>query len=157
MIYIDTSVFYHYTTDGEFADMAEEVLTSPEPKITSDLVLDEFLFVIIRREVQREFGIRSSVAIKERLSRSPELAEFIYETGKKALAVFEAFDVMVVPDSRDWAKTLLFMRHYNLFPHDARIIATALEYGTKRIAALDRDFGRAKEIIELLPEEFWRK
>ena len=133
------------------------MLTSPEPKITSDLVLDEFLFVIIRREVQREFGIRSLVAIKERLSKSPELAEFIYETGKKALAVFEAFDVMVVPDSRDWAKTLLFMRHYNLFPHDARIIATALEYGTKRIASLDRDFGRAREIIELLPEEFWKE
>ncbi len=36
MIYIDTSVFYHYTTNGEFADMAEEVLTSPEPKITSE-------------------------------------------------------------------------------------------------------------------------
>ena len=157
MIYIDTSVFYHYTTNGEFADMAEEVLTSPEPKITSDLVLDEFLFVIIRREVQREFGIKSSTAIRERLSKSPELVEFIYETGKRALAVFEAFDIMVVPDSRDWAKTLLFMRHYNLFPHDARIIATALEYGTKRIAALDRDFGRAREILELLPQEFWKE
>ncbi|WP_297497702.1 PIN domain-containing protein [Thermococcus sp.] len=104
MIYIDTSVFYHYTTNGEFAEMAEEVLTSPEPKITSDLVLDEFLFVIIRREVHREFGIRSSTAIKERLSKSSELAEFIYETGKRALAVFEAFDVMVVPDSRDWQR-----------------------------------------------------
>ncbi len=157
MIYIDTSVFYHYTTNGEFADMAEKVLTSPEPKITSDLVLDEFLFVIIRREVQREFGIRSLSTIKGRLSKSPELVEFIYETGKRALAVFEAFDVMVVPDSRDWAKTLLFMRHYHLFPHDARIIATAWEYGTKRIASLDRDFGRAREIVELLPEEFWKE
>nr|WP_297497707.1 PIN domain-containing protein [Thermococcus sp.] len=49
------------------------------------------------------------------------------------------------------------MRHYNLFPHDARIIATALEYGTKRIAALDRDFGRAREILELLPQEFWKE
>ncbi len=91
--------------------MAEEVLTSSEPKITPDLVLDEFLFVIIRRGVQRKFGIRSSAAIREKLSKSPELADFIYEIGKKSLAVFEAFDIMMVPDSRDWAKTLLLMRH----------------------------------------------
>ncbi|WP_048147965.1 PIN domain-containing protein [Palaeococcus ferrophilus] len=102
MIYIDTSVFYHYTTNGEFAEFAERLLTSEEPKITSDIVVDEFLFIILKREMGRNFGVKSSLAIREKLSKDPGMAEFAYEIGKKVLAVFEAFDIMIVPDSRDW-------------------------------------------------------
>jgi len=43
VIFIDTNVFYHFATNGEFAGLAEEILTSKEPKITSDTVVDEFL------------------------------------------------------------------------------------------------------------------
>ncbi|ASJ09657.1 hypothetical protein A3L11_10595 [Thermococcus siculi] len=157
MIYLDTSVFYHYTTNGEFAEFAEMLLTSEEPKITSDVVVDEFLFIILKKEMGRNFGIKSSPAIREKLSKDPRMAEFAYEIGKKVLAVFEAFNVMVVPDSRDWARTLLFMKHYGLLPHDARIITTALEYGTRKIATFDGDFGRAREIIELVPREYWER
>ncbi|NJE60261.1 PIN domain-containing protein [Thermococcus sp. 21S7] len=104
MICIDTSVFYHYVTNGEFADLAEEILTSKEPKITSDTVVDEFLFIIIKREVKRNFGINSTLSLKKRITKDDELLEFVYETGKRALAVLDRFDVMAVPDSRDWAK-----------------------------------------------------
>ncbi|WP_456421482.1 PIN domain-containing protein [Thermococcus sp.] len=112
MIYIDTSVFYHYTTNGEFADFAEEILTSTEPKITSDTVVDEFLFIVIKREAKRNFDINSTLSLKKRIARDDELLEFVYETGKKALAVFDRFDVMVVPDSRDWAKILVLMKYF---------------------------------------------
>ncbi|WP_084593886.1 PIN domain-containing protein [Palaeococcus ferrophilus] len=47
------------------------------------------------------------------------------------------------------------MKHYGLLPHDARIITTAFEYGTKKIATFDRDFERAREIVELLPKQYW--
>lgn len=155
MIYIDTSIFYHYTTNGEFADLAERILTSREPKITSDTVVDEFLFIAIKREAKRNFDINSTLSLKKRIARDDELLEFVYETGKKALAVFDRFDVMVVPDSRDWAKILVLMKYYRMLPHDARIIATALEYGAKKVATFDTDFKRAKEIVKLSPDTFW--
>ncbi len=63
---------------------------------------------------------------------------------------------MVVPDSRDWAKILVLMKFYKLLPHDARIIATALEYGAKKVATFDRDFEVAGEIVELVPSSFWK-
>ncbi|WP_258083933.1 PIN domain-containing protein [Thermococcus thermotolerans] len=155
MIYIDTSVLYHYTTNGEFADFAEDILTSKEPKVTSDTVVDEFLFIAIKREVRRNFGINSTLSLKKRIAKNDELLEFVYETGKRALAVLDRFDIMIVPDSRDWAKILVLMKFYKLLPHDARIIATALEYGAKKVATFDTDFGVAKEIVELTPSSFW--
>ncbi|NJE48047.1 PIN domain-containing protein [Thermococcus sp. 9N3] len=155
MIFIDTNVFYHYVTNGEFADLAEEILTSKEPKITSDTVVDEFLFIIIKREVKRNFGINSTLSLKEKLAKDDSLLEFVYETGKQALAVFEKFDVMIVPDSRDWAKILVLMKFYRLLPHDARIVATALEYGARKLATFDTDLKVAKEVVELIPPSFW--
>ncbi|CAD5244744.1 PIN domain-containing protein [Thermococcus camini] len=154
-MFVDTNVFYHYVTNGEFADLAEEILTSKEPKITSDTVVDEFLFIVIRREVRRNFGINSTLNLKEKLAKDGSLLEFVYKTGKRALAVFESFDVMIVPDSRDWAKILVLMKYYRMLPHDARIIATALEYGAKKVATFDTDFREAKEIVELSPDAFW--
>lgn len=43
MMFVDTNVFYHYVTNGEFADLAEKVLTLKESKMTSDTVVDEFI------------------------------------------------------------------------------------------------------------------
>jgi len=62
---------------------------------------------------------------------------------------------MIVPDSRDWAKILVLMKFYRLLPHDARIVATALKYGARKLATFDTDFKVVKEVIELIPRSFW--
>ncbi|WP_456421484.1 PIN domain-containing protein [Thermococcus sp.] len=48
------------------------------------------------------------------------------------------------------------MKYYRILPHDARIIATALEYGAKKVATFDTDFKRAREIVDLSPDTFWK-
>jgi len=80
VIFIDTNVFYHFATNGEFADLAEEILTSKEPKVASDTIVDEFLFIIIKREVKRNFGMASipHSALKRSLQKmSRSLSSFM--------------------------------------------------------------------------------
>ena len=48
-----------------------------------------------------------------------------------------------------------FVHDYSLLPHDAKILATALEYNCDKLAALDEDFGAVKDIIKLVPKSFW--
>ncbi|WP_232461985.1 PIN domain-containing protein [Thermococcus siculi] len=42
------------------------------------------------------------------------------------------------------------MSAYGLLPHDARILATALEYNCDRLATLDDDFKNV-DLIEIIP------
>ncbi len=66
-------------------------------------------------------------------------------------------NVLIVSDSRDWLTVATFVYDYSLLPHDARILATALEYNCDKLATLDEDFGTVKDIIKLVPEEFWER
>ncbi|WP_297507529.1 PIN domain-containing protein [Thermococcus sp.] len=44
-----------------------------------------------------------------------------------------------------------FLRRYGLLPHDARILATAIEYGCERLATLDEDFKVVEDVVEIVP------
>ena len=58
-------------------------------------------------------------------------------------------NVLIVSDSREWLTVATFVYDYSLLPHDARILATALEYNCDKLATLDEDFGTVKDIIKL--------
>ncbi|WP_456453852.1 type II toxin-antitoxin system VapC family toxin [Thermococcus sp.] len=60
-----------------------------------------------------------------------------------------------MPDSSNWTKVAYYVKEFGLMPHDARILATALEYNCDKLATLDEDFGTVKDIINLVPENFW--
>nr|WP_257789475.1 PIN domain-containing protein [Thermococcus siculi] len=54
-----------------------------------------------------------------------------------------------VSDAR-WDTVGELVSAYGLLPHDARILATALEYNCDRLATLDDDFKNV-DLIEIIP------
>jgi len=65
-------------------------------------------------------------------------------------------DVMIVPENVGWDEVIVLAEKYRLLPSDARILATALNNGADKLATLDRDFEKVRDLIELHPESFWK-
>ena len=157
MIFIDSSVLYNYLVETNLTEYAVDVLESREGKITSDTVVDELFYVLIRKLGEKEYNARSIWKIKELLRKDTEFRRRASDVISDILALIDAKDVLLVSDSRDWLAVATFVRDYSLLPHDAKILATALEYNCDKLAALDEDFGAVKDIIKLVPKSFWEK
>jgi len=145
VIFIDSSVLYNALVKTELTPLAEKVFEEKEAKITSDIVVDEVWFVLMKRE-------GGSVGkVRKLLQKDEEFRTKAVEYLAGILAFLNAYGVVVVRDSHNWAKTSTFLRRYGLLPHDARILATAIEYGCERLATLDDDFKIAGDVVEIVP------
>ncbi len=145
MIFIDSSVLYNALVKTELTPLAERVFEEKEAKITSDIVVDEVWFVLMKRE-------GGSVGkVRKLLQKDEEFRTKAVEYLAGILAFLNAYGIVVVRDSHNWAKTSTFLRRYGLLPHDARILATAIEYGCERLATLDDDFKVVKDLVEIVP------
>ncbi|QDA31276.1 PIN domain-containing protein [Thermococcus indicus] len=157
MIFIDSSVFYNYLVETSLTEYAIDVLESREGKLTSDTVVDELFYALIRKLGEKEYNARSIWKVKELLRNDAEFRRRASDVISDILALLDAKDVLLVSDSRDWLTVATLVHDYSLLPHDARILATALEYNCDKLATLDEDFGTVKDVIRLAPEGFWRK
>ncbi|AHL22426.1 putative nucleic acid-binding protein, contains PIN domain [Thermococcus nautili] len=154
---MDTSVLYNYLVETSLTEYAVEVIESREGKVTSDTVVDELFYALIRKLGEKEYGARSIWKVKELLRSNSEFRKRASEVISDILALLDAKKILLVSDSRDWLTIATLIHDYSLLPHDARILATALEYNCDKLATLDEDFGAVKDIIELFPEDFWQK
>jgi len=157
VIFIDSSVLYNYLVETSLTHYAVEILEAKEGKLTSDTVVDELFYVLIRRLGEKEYGARSVWRVKKLLKDDEEFRNRASDVISDIQALLDAKDVLLVSDSRDWLAVATLVRDYSLLPHDARILATALEYNCDSLATLDEDFAGVGEIIRLLPGDFWGK
>ncbi|NJE10189.1 PIN domain-containing protein [Thermococcus sp. MAR1] len=157
MIFIDSSVLYNYLIETSLTEYAVDVLESREGKLASDTVVDELFYALIRKLGEKEYNARSIWKVKELLRNDAEFRRRASDVISDILALIDAKDVLLVSDSRDWLTVATFVHDYSLLPHDARILATALEYNCDKLAALDEDFETVRDVIKLVPEGFWEE
>jgi len=85
---------------------------------------------------------------------SPDGEEILSEAIETVMNVIWENNVAIVRDA-DIYLTMATMKEYLLLPHDAKILATMLQNGVKRLATFDDDFHRVKDIT-LVPESYWK-
>ncbi|WP_297476933.1 PIN domain-containing protein [Thermococcus sp.] len=90
-----------------------------------------------------------NAALKEFMAEEFRTKAVEYLAG--ILAFLSAYGIVVVRDSHNWAKTSTFLSRYGILPHDARILATAIEYCCEKLATLDEDFTVVKDVVEIVP------
>ena len=140
MMFIDSSVLYNYLIATELTEKAVRILDSTEGKLTSDTVVDELFYVLIRKLAEREYGVSSVWGVKKLLRRDEKFRKSASEIISTIFALIEVKNILLVSDSRDWLTIATLVHDYSLLPHDARILATALEYNCDKLATLDDDF-----------------
>ncbi|NJE00554.1 PIN domain-containing protein [Thermococcus sp. JdF3] len=121
------------------------------PLLTSETVVDESVYVIIRKLFSLK-GVKNRFEVKKRL-HTPEGQEVIDEAIELVMGLIEEADVAILTDA-DVYITIATMKKYSLLPHDARIVATMLQNGVKRLATFDDDFRPIPGLV-LLPKDYW--
>jgi len=152
-MFLDSSVLYNALVETELTEYTKKVFSQKTPKITSDTAVDEVWFALTRKAL----GEKSAREIKKRVNASEGARKTIEDVLAKMFAFLQKYEVMLIPDSRNWAKIARIAGNYGLLPHDARLVVTAMEAGANEFATLNRDFGVVKDIIELLPKEYWEE
>ncbi|AEK72333.1 nucleic acid-binding protein [Thermococcus sp. 4557] len=151
MIFIDSSVLYNALVVTELTGYAAQAFKLEEPRITSETVIDEVWFALLKRDAGSPWKIRKE------LKNSSEFRKMAVKYLSGILGFLSAQNVVIVPDSSNWTKVAYHVKEFGLMPHDARILATALEYNCDKLATLDKDFGPVRGVIKLVPVEFWQE
>ncbi|WP_245612479.1 PIN domain-containing protein [Palaeococcus ferrophilus] len=149
-MFLDSSVLYNYLVETELTKEAVKLVDSDEVKIVSDTVIDELFYVLLRRSAQKEYGVSSAWGLKKLLRKNESFRKISLDVISTVLSLIEAKGIIIVPDSRDWLTIGTLVHDYSLLPHDARILATALENNCTRLATFDED-SRDVDIIEIVP------
>jgi len=150
-IFVDSSVLLNVLYETELTRFAENVLNGREILVTSETVLDECVYVHLRKMAAEE-GVRNIYDLRKTVKT---------ETGKnllcravdEALELVGSYEILVLRDPEIYA-VLSTAKEYGLLPHDAKIAATILSNGIRKIATFDRDFSNIPG-IEPLPEDYW--
>ncbi len=148
MIFVDSSVILNVMFETQLTELARKVIESNEPKITSDTVIDEVYLVVLKKVLLPES--RSTRGLKRLLKKDVKAREKAGELLALVLGSIHAMGIVVVGDAK-WDAVGELVSEYGLLPHDARILATAIEYGCERLATLDDDFKVVKDVVELVP------
>jgi len=130
-MFIDANVFIYANFDnGKKGTWARSVLHSViqgKKAITSSLVLDEIMWVLVRNKLAAE--MRDVIA-----------------------GIYALPHVDIVPiSSHAPLRSLDFMETHNMKPRDALHVATMEEHNMKEIASDDKDFDRIPSIKRIKP------
>ena len=147
MIFVDSSVILNLLFETQLTGLAKKILEFDEPKITSDTVVDETYLVVLKKVLVPES--RSTRSLRKLLKKDPSAREKDGELLALVLGSISAMGIIIVTDAR-WDAVGELVSGYGLLPHDARILATALEYNCDKLATLDEDFKNV-DLIEIVP------
>jgi len=150
--FLDSSIIINAIVETELTKFTDRVFER-FPLITSETVIDESVYVIIRK-LFAEMGVKNRFDVKRKL-QTPEGEEIIEEAITLVTELIEERNVAIVRDA-DIYLTLATMKKYSLLPHDAKIIATMLQNGIRELATFDEDYKVVQGIV-LLPREYWEK
>ena len=139
MIVLDTNIFYNFLFETELTDKTVRIFEIDEPLFTTFIIINESLYIISRKIVEKRFNISSYAKFRE----------FISNKGYKVLAndlmkffrVLDDLNITVLRDHQEPFEIWRTMEKYNLLPNDALIVATCKYYGIKKIATLTKTLG----------------
>jgi predicted nucleic acid-binding protein len=140
MKFIDANMFYYYMFKSKYTEQAAKILKQHHDLVTSTGVLNEVMFVIIRRLAGKRLGIRRIAKLRSYI-RSNGVGFALTEL-ERFVKLIEALGIAVLQDYADSRELLEAMAKYNLPPSDAVIALTCKHYGIGAILTFDEDFKR---------------
>ncbi len=140
MKFVDSNVFAYYIFKSEYTEEAARLLVEHEDLATSIRVIDEVVFLSIRRLALERLGLRRLDKIKAYISKHG----LNFATDKLSILrdVITELDITILKDTADLEELFDTMIRYNLTPSDALISLTCKHYGIDTIITFDEDFKR---------------
>lgn len=149
MIFVDTNVFYSVLVKTEFSLAAQNIIMMPSKLVTSPTVMNELVFVSLRKLCKERYGTKNYSEFRRFIARKG------YEPFENDIdLIFRLIserDIAVLPvnnDLDDWRKA---MAEYRLLPNDAMIVSTCLMHEITDIATFDNDFKRVGPLMIVGP------
>jgi len=138
--FVDSNVFAYYIFKSEYTEEAARLLVEHEDLATSIRVIDEVVFLSIRRLALERLGLRRLDKIKAYISKHG--LNFAMDKLSMLRDVITELDITVLKDTADLEELFDTMIRYNLTPSDALISLTCKHYGIDTIITFDEDFKR---------------
>ena len=140
MKFIDANMFYYYMFKNKYTEQAAKILKQYHDLVTSTGVLNEVMFVIIRRLAGKRLGIRRIAKLRSYIRSNG--TGFALTELERLVKLIEALGIVVLQDYPDSRELLEAMAKYNPPPSDAAIALTCKHYGIGAILTFDEDFKR---------------
>ncbi len=140
MKFVDANMFYHYIFKTDYTDQVAKLFKQFHDLATSISVLNEVMFVVIRRLAERRLGIRRIDKLRYYI-RSHGI-DFALDELTKFVELLDILNVVVLQDYANPQELLEVMNKYSLPPSDAIIALTCKHYGIDTITTFDEDFKR---------------
>jgi predicted nucleic acid-binding protein len=150
---VDSSVLLNTLYETELTTFAQDVMESGEVLITSETVIDECVYVHLRK-IAAENGIKNRYDLKEAL-QTKDGKQWLNQAVNDVLELIGKLDALILRDPEIFL-VLSTAKKFGLLPHDAKILSVMLANGITRIATFDRDFSAIPN-IQLLPESYWKE
>ena len=140
MKFVDSNVLVYYIFESEYSNKATQLLTRHRDLATSIRVIDEVMFVSIRRLALERLGLRRLDEIKKYIASHG--LSFAIDKLQTLTDVMEQLEIVILRDSAELKQLLEVMEKYKLTPSDAVIALTCEQYNIDTILTFDEDFKR---------------
>ena len=151
-IFIDTNIFaYHHLDHPKYGDNSTEFLERVESgeinAITSIIVLDEVIFVLLREKGKELMGTDKTWKVLENLKKDFSFYKECFEVVDIFIEYIKYMgnQLKIVGFSPpSFFNSIKYCHDYSLFPRDAQIVAILENEAIKDIATNDDDFKRVE-------------
>ncbi len=140
MEFVDSNVLAYYIFRSEYTEEAVRLLAEHEDLAASIRVIDEVIFLSIRRLALERLGLRRLDKVKAYISKHG--LNFALEKLTTLRDVIHDLNIIVLKDVAIFEELLDTMVKYNLTPSDALIALTCRHHNIKTILTFDQDFKR---------------
>ena len=137
---MDSNVLAYYIFKSEYTDVAAKLLVEYEDLATFIRVIDEVMFLVIRRLALERLGLRRLDKVKVYVSKHG--LDFALDKLTMLRNVIKELDIVVLRDAASFEELLDTMVRYNMTPSDAIIALTCKNHGIDTIITFDEDFKR---------------
>jgi predicted nucleic acid-binding protein len=138
--FVDSNVLAYYIFKSEYTEKAAQLLIEHEDLATSLRVIDEVMFLSIRKLALERLGLRRLDKVKAYISKHG--LDFVYDKFRLLKDVIEKLNIVIIRDYATFDELLYTMTKYHLTPSDAIIALTCKHYGIDTILTFDEDFKR---------------
>lgn len=121
--------------ETEYTYISQQLLETIPSPITSYTVVNELIFIVIRKAIEKKLGIKNYYEFKRIIvEKGYELVEDYIEN---VMSILRDADVRMIDDYHDLNEWINVMKNYRLLSNDAQIALTCKYYHIDTIATLD--------------------
>ena len=140
MKFVDSNVLAYYIFKTEYTEGAARLLMEHEDLATSIRVIDEVMFLSIRRLALERLRLRRLDKVKAYVSKHG--LDFARDKLTMLGDVIDELGIAILRDYASFEELLDTMVRYNMTPSDAIIALTCKYHGIGTILTFDEDFKR---------------